>query len=676
MIESRLHDDVAEIIMNNPPVNALGKGLREGLERAVSAALEDDAVRAIVIRGGGKLFSGGADITEFDEGTVKDGPWLPDLIDRIEASPKPVVAAIHGLALGGGLEIALGCHYRLAAPGTKLGLPEVSLGILPGAGGTQRLPRLVGVGAALEMIVLGAPISAAQALAIGLVDEVVDAEQLGERAIGFARDAVNVRRTSELEALADEAAIESFTQKHARKIQGLDAPLGCIDAIRSATSLPFAEGRQKEEALFEELVAGQQSLALRHLFFAERMAAKIDGLDSAVKARPVERVGIIGAGTMGGGIAMNFLSAGIPVRIVEMTAEALERGVGVIRGNYEASAAKGRLKPEHVEAAMNLLQPTLEFELLADCDLVIEAVYEDMEIKKSVFTRLDAIAKHGAVLASNTSYLDIDEIAAVTSRAQDVLGMHFFSPANIMKLLEVVRGAKTAPDALVTAMSIGRKVGKIPVVAGVCHGFIGNRSQEPRLDNAEALLLEGATPEQVDKVSTDFGMPMGPFTMFDMAGTDIGWHRDPTRIESLRDAMCAQERWGQKKQAGFYDYDENRKRSNSAAFAQILSDYRERQGVEARQIDDEEIVVRTFYTMINEAAKILDEGIAQRASDIDVVWHCGYGWPRHTGGPLFWAQQVGLDRIVAGLERYADRLGEGFAIAPLLRQRAAEGMPL
>ncbi len=676
MIETQLHDDVVEIVMNNPPVNALGRELREGLEQAVNAALADDAVRAVVIRGGGKLFSGGADITEFDAGTVKDGPWLPDLIDAIEASRKPVVAAIHGMALGGGLEVALGCHYRLATPGAKLGLPEVSLGILPGAGGTQRLPRLAGVAAALEMIVLGAPISASQALQVGLVDELVEEEQLAARAIAFARAAAGPRRASELQAAADEATFAAFAEKHARKIDGLHAPLGCIEAIRTATRKPFAEGRQKEEALFEQLVAGEQSKALRHLFFAERMAAKVEGLGREVKPRPVARVGVIGAGTMGGGIAMNFLSAGIPVTIVEMSEEALERGVGVIRGNYAASAAKGRLTPQQVEAAMGLLQATLEFAALADCDLVIEAVYEDMATKKAVFRRLDAIAKPGAVLASNTSYLDIDEIAAVTGRPQDVLGMHFFSPANIMKLLEVVRGAQTAPDTLATAMAIGRRVGKIPVVAGVCHGFIGNRMQQPRLDNAEALLLEGATPEQVDRVSTDFGMPMGPFTMFDMAGVDIGWHRDPQRIETLRDALCAQGRWGQKKLAGFYDYDDRRKPSPSPLFGQILADFRQQQGVQARRIEDEEIVVRTFYTMINEAAKVLEEGIAQRASDIDVVWHCGYGWPRHTGGPLFWAQGIGLDNIIAGLERYADRLGEDFSIAPLLRQRAAEGAAL
>jgi len=675
MIETKLHDGILEIVMANPPVNALGATVRQGLGRAIAEAQDDPAVTAIVIRGGGKMFSGGADITEFGKPPVD--PWLPQLIDAIEASAKPVVAAIHGMALGGGLEVALGCHYRIASPKAKLGLPEVSLGLLPGAGGTQRLPRLVGVEAALGMIVSGAPIPAAKAAELGLVDRLAESDDsLATDAIAFARTLDAPRRTGDRAVSADPAVFERFAADNTRKIKGLDAPKACIEAVKAATELPLAEGQEKERALFLQLVSGEQSLALRHVFFAERAAAKIDGLPKDIQLRPIRKVGVIGAGTMGGGISMNFLSAGIPVTIVEMTQEALDRGTATMRGNYEATAAKGRLTAGQVETAMGLLAPTLDFGALADCDLVIEAVYETMDVKKAIFTRLDGIARPGAMLASNTSYLSIDEIAAVTQRPQDVLGLHFFSPANVMKLVEVVRGAKTAPDALATGMDIARRIGKVPVVAGVCYGFIGNRMLIPRQTNANALLLEGATPEQVDRVHTDFGMPMGPFQMADLAGVDIGWHRDPNRIESLQDALCAEGRWGQKTQAGFYDYDGKRRPAPSPVVARIIEDFRARAGIAPRAISDEEIMVRTLYTMVNEGAKILEEGIAQRASDIDVVWNYGYGWPRHKGGPMFWADHVGLDGIVDGLTRYAGVLGEDFTLSPLLLRRAGDGQPL
>jgi 3-hydroxyacyl-CoA dehydrogenase len=675
MIETKLHDGILEIVMANPPVNALGATVRQGLGRAIAEAQDDPAVTAIVIRGGGKMFSGGADITEFGKPPVD--PWLPQLIDAIEASAKPVVAAIHGMALGGGLEVALGCHYRIASPKAKLGLPEVSLGLLPGAGGTQRLPRLVGVEAALGMIVSGAPIPATKAAQSGLVDTLAESDDsLAAEAIAYARTLDAPRRTGDRPVTADPAVFEQFATDNARKIKGLDAPKACIEAVQAATELPLAEGQEKERALFLQLVSGEQSLALRHVFFAERAAAKIDGLPKDIQLRPIRKVGVIGAGTMGGGISMNFLSAGIPVTIVEMTREALDRGTATMRGNYEATAAKGRLTAGQVETAMGLLTPTLDFGALAGCDLVIEAVYETMDVKKAIFTRLDGIARPGAMLASNTSYLSIDEIAAVTQRPQDVLGLHFFSPANVMKLVEVVRGAKTAPDALATGMDIARRIGKVPVVAGVCYGFIGNRMLIPRQTNANALLLEGATPDQVDRVHTDFGMPMGPFQMADLAGVDIGWHRDPNRIESLQDALCAEGRWGQKTQAGFYDYDGKRRPAPSPVVARIIEDFRARAGIAPRAISDEEIMVRTLYTMVNEGAKILEEGIAQRASDIDVVWNYGYGWPRHKGGPMFWADHVGLDGIVDGLTRYAGVLGEDFTLSPLLLRRAGDGQPL
>ena len=674
MIQAKLHTDVLEIVIDNPPVNALGEGVRKGLYQAIARAQLNGAVKAIVIRGAGKYFSSGADISEFDKPPVD--PMLPKVIDAIEASTKPVVAAIHGMALGGGLEVALGAHYRIATPNAELGLPEVSLGLLPGAGGTQRLPRLIGAEAALGMIVLGALIPATKGAEIGLIDKLVAEDTLADEAIVFARTLHAPRRSGERSVSADPAIFQKVIIENARRIMGLDAPAACIEAVKAAIELPFHEGQNKERALFQQLVSGDQAKALRHVFFAERAAAKVDGLAKDIQLRPIARVGVIGAGTMGGGISMNFLSAGIPVTLVEMDRQALDRGSGVMRKNYDVSAAKGRLKPGQVEKAMGLLTTTLDFGVLNECDLIIEAVYENMDVKKEIFTRLDGIAKPGAMLASNTSYLSIDEIASVTQRPQDVLGLHFFSPANVMKLLEVVRGEKTAPEVLATAIDIARRIGKVPVVAGVCYGFIGNRMLIPRQDNAIALLLEGATPEQIDRVHTSFGMPMGPFQMADLAGVDIGWHRDASRIESLQDALCAEGRWGQKKQAGYYDYDEKRRATPSRVVTGIIDNFRAKTGITPRTIADDEIKVRTLYTMINEGAKILDEAIAQRASDIDVVWNHGYGWPRHKGGPMFWADQIGLNAVIAGLRRYEKALGEEFTLSPLLLRCAAEGKPL
>lgn len=674
MIETHLHEDVLEIVLNNPPVNALGASVRQGLGKAMTDAQGDANVKAIVIRGGGKLFSGGADITEFGKPFAE--PGLPQLVDMIEASTKPVIAAIHGMALGGGLEVALACHYRVATAKAKLGLPEVHLGLLPGAGGTQRLPRLVGARAALDMIVSGNPVPAAKAAEAGLIDKIVEEADLAAEAITFARSVDGPRRTGDLSVASDDAVFEQFAADNARKIKGLDAPEACIEAVKAATQLPIAQGLEKERDLFLQLLAGEQSKALRHVFFAERAAAKIDGLPKDVQLRSIKRVGVIGAGTMGGGISMNFLSAGIPVTIVEMAQEALDRGTGVIRKNYEATAAKGRLTTEQVEKAIGLLNPTLDFDALAECDLIIEAVYENMDVKKDIFAKLDKIAKPGAMLASNTSYLSIDEIASATNRPQDVLGLHFFSPANVMKLVEVVRGEKTAPDALATGMDLARKIGKVPVVSGVCYGFIGNRMLTPRLEGAIAMLLEGAKAEQVDRISLEFGMPMGPLQMMDLAGVDIGWHRDPSRIESVRDALNAAGRWGQKAKAGFYDYDEKRRPVPSPTAEGIVKEFAEKSGVTPREISDEEIVTRTLYVMVNEGAHILEEGIAQRASDIDVVWNYGYGWPRHKGGPMFWADQVGLDKVVDALNRYRDKLGTDFVMSPLLLECAKEGRPL
>ena len=674
MIETQRHGTVLTIQIGNPPVNALSEDVRRGIYQAIDAAQSDDGVSAVVIHGAGRMFSAGADITEFGKPLAE--PGLPVVIDAIEASAKPVVAAIHGSALGGGLEVALGAHYRVATASAKLGLPEVALGLLPGAGGTQRLPRLVGIPAALDMIVSGSPISGAKALDIGLVDKIVPEASLIEEAVAYAATLDAPRPTGARSVSFEGGEFERFAEQNARKIKGLDAPQACIEAVRAATTLPLVEGQEKERSLFHALMDGAQSKALRHAFFAERAAAKIDGLPKDVALRPIEKVGVIGAGTMGGGISMNFLSAGIPVTIVEMAQEALDRGTGLMRKNYEATAAKGRMTSAQVEGALALLTPTLDFNALADCDLIIEAVYENMDVKKEIFARLDGIAKPGAILASNTSYLSVDEIAQATKRPEDVVGLHFFSPANIMKLVEVVRGEKTAPDVLATGMATARKIGKVPVVSGVCFGFIGNRMLDPRLEGAMEMLLEGATPDQIDRVSVAFGMPMGPLQMIDLAGVDIGWHRDPNRIESLRDALNAVGRWGQKAGGGFYDYDDKRRHLPSPVATGIIDDYRAKAGVTARPISDEEIMVRTMHVMVNEGAKILSEGIAQRSSDVDVVWIYGYGWPRHTGGPMFWAEQVGLAKIVADLERYADRLGEGFSLSPLLAEAARSGRSL
>jgi 3-hydroxyacyl-CoA dehydrogenase len=677
-ITTHKHGDILVVTSNNPPVNALGAAVRQGLVAAIDEAEADGSIKAMVIRCEGQTFFAGADITEFGKPPVM--PWLPEVVDRIENCTKPVVAAIHGTALGGGLEVALGCHYRVAVPTAKFGVPEVKLGLLPGAGGTQRLPRVAGVPKALEMVTGGGMIGAKEAAAIGLVDRIVEGD-LQQHAVAYADEVKDIRplpKSSErddklVEARANPAMFDEFRKANARKMKGFEAPELNIQAVEAAVAKPYAEGVKDERRLFMQLMSGTQAKAQQYFFFAERKASKIDNIPEDTKPRDIRRVGVIGAGTMGGGISMNFLSAGIPVTIVEMQQEALDRGTGVMRKNYEATSAKGRITPDQVEQAMGALTPTLDFAALADCDLIIEAVFEQMEVKKDIFGRLDKIAKPGAILASNTSYLSIDEIAAATSRPQDVVGLHFFSPANVMKLLEVVRGAKTATDVLVTAMQLAKKIKKVAVVAGVCHGFIGNRMLMPRQVEATKLLLEGATPEQIDRVHVEFGMPMGPFQMADLAGVDIGWHRDPTRIENIRDALAAEGRWGQKKNAGFYDYDDKRRPSPSARVQEIIDEFRIQEGVAKRDISDQEIVERTLYTMVNEGAKILEEGMAQRASDIDVVWIYGYGWPVYRGGPMHWADSEGLDKIVAGLRNQEARTGSDFSFSNLLLDKAEKG---
>jgi 3-hydroxyacyl-CoA dehydrogenase len=658
------HGNIAEVIVNNPPVNALSWHVRQGLTDCFAELIADDSVEAIVLRCDGATFIAGADISEF--GKPFQGPDLNATLNAIESASKPVIAAIHGTALGGGLETALVCHYRVAVPSAKLGVPEVKLGLLPGAGGTQRLPRVVGVQRAAEMCSSGDPLSANAAAEAGLVDRVVGETSLAADALAFAREAIAMgpRPTRDRPVIGDATGLEQLKTANARKWRGFEAPYANLACVEAATRLTFDEGVTFERTEFMKLMMGSQSAAQRHFFFAERQAAKIDGLAKDTPLREIKSVGVIGAGTMGGGISMNFLAKGIPVTIVETSQEALDRGVGIIRKNYDASAAKGRFTAEQVNQMMGLLTPSLELGDLAQADLIIEAIFENMDVKKELFGKLDGIAKPGAILASNTSYLDINEIASATTRPGDVVGMHFFSPANVMKLLEVVRGDATAPDVLATAMGIGKRIGKVAVVAGVCHGFIGNRMLAPRQQEAQKLLLEGATPAQIDKVHTDFGMPMGPFQMADLAGTDIGWHRDASRIESIRDALCAEGRWGQKKQAGFYDYDERRNPTESERVAEIIADFRGRAGVTARMITDQEIVERTLYPMVNEGYLILEEGKAQRASDIDVVWVYGYGWPVYRGGPMFWGDLEGADKIVEALERH------GFTVAASLKAKA------
>ena len=667
-IRTERHDDVLVIISNNPPVNALGAAVRQGLEAGLKEAAGDDAIKAVVIRCDGRTFFAGADITEF--GKPMADPGLPAVIEMIEALDKPIVAAIHGTALGGGCEVALGCHYRVAVPSAKIGLPEVKLGLLPGAGGTQRLPRVAGVKLALEMTAKGDPIAAGKAAEHGLLDKVVGEDSLEADAIAFAREVAGKRplpRTSELEAKPDAEAVEQFWKENGRRLRGFDAPAANVACVEAATRLPFEEGLKFEREQFTKLMTGSQSAAQRHVFFAERQAAKVDDIPADTKLRPIKKVGVIGAGTMGGGISMNFLQAGIPVTIVEMNQENLDRGLGVIKKNYDNSVSRGRYKAEQAEGFMASLTGTLSREDLGDCDLIIEAIYENMDAKKELFAALDKIAKPGAILASNTSYLNIDEMAAVTSRPGDVIGMHFFSPANVMRLLEVVRGKETAPDVLATVMALAKPIGKVAVVSGVCPGFIGNRMLSQRQGAANGFLMEGAKPEDIDKVHTEFGMPMGPFQMSDLAGVDIGWHRDPNRIESIRDALAAEGRWGQKKSAGYYDYDANRRGSPSPRVAEIIEEFRAKSGKEKRDISEQEIVEQTLYPMVNEGAKILEEGMAQRPSDIDVVWIYGYGWPIYRGGPMFWANTEGLDKIVAGLEKH------GREVSPLLKRKAEAG---
>jgi len=672
--------DIAVITLDSPPVNALSATVRGGLLDAVNQAAADASVKAIVLICAGRTFIAGADITEFGKPPV--APSLAELELAIEAAPKPVVAAIHGTALGGGFETALACHYRVAVPSAKLGLPEVKLGLLPGGGGTQRLPRLVGVERALAMVTSGEMVGAKAAAELGAIDTLVEEGELLEGALSFARDLVArnapLRRVRDLDdklaaARGKPEIFADFRKENARKFRGFEAPESNIRCIEAAVSLPFDQGLALERDLFVTLMNGAQSAAQRHVFFAERQASKIPDVPDDTPTRAIKQVGVLGAGTMGGGITMNFLSAGIPVIMVETNQAALDRGIATIRKNYEASARKGRLTEAEVERRMGLLTGTLDFDALAPSDLVIEAVFEEMAVKQQVFSRLDAIVKPGAILASNTSYLDIDQIAAMTQRPADVIGLHFFSPANVMRLLEVVRGAKTAKDVIATAMQMAKKIGKVAVLARVCHGFIGNRMLHQRQIQANRLILEGAMPWDVDRVLYDFGLPMGPFAMADLAGLDLGWTKASSKGATIREILCELDRRGQKTGAGFYDYDENRRAKPSPVVAKIIEDFAAKTGAVPRQIPDQEILERSLYPMINEGAKILEEGIAIRAADLDIVWINGYGWPAYHGGPMFWADLIGPGKVLAALRGYEAKFGDEFKPSALLVKLVEEG---
>jgi len=671
-----LDGDVAVITLDSPPVNALSFNVRDGLYEGFKAAIADPAATAIVLICAGRTFIAGADISEF--GGAAKGASLFDVQTMMESSTKPVVAAIHGTALGGGLEVALCAHYRIAVPSARCGLPEVNLGLLPGAGGTQRLPRIAGPRRALEMMTSGTHVAAKDCLEMGLIDEVAGESSLRDDAIAFARRVVaeggSLRKISErpVEPMsADDFA--AFRAANAKRFRGFKAPEAIIQTVEAAVNLPFAEGLAVERKLFTGLVTSNESAAQRYVFFAEREVWKVPDVPPSTPTIPIVTVGIIGAGTMGGGIAMNFVNAGIPVSIVETQGEALDRGLAVVRANYERSARNGRFPIEDVDRRMGMISGSLSLDALSDVDLVIEAVFERMDIKKDVFTKLDAICKPGAVLATNTSALNIDEIASVTKRPESVIGLHFFSPANVMRLVEVVRAGHTSNEVINTSMQIAKKIGKIAALVGVCPGFVGNRMLAQRRREADALMDEGVMPWDIDRAMYDFGFAMGPFQMSDLAGLDLGWVKETSTGSTIRERLCELDRRGQKSGAGYYDYDANRNPTPSTVTEGIVREFAARSGKAARAVAQDEIVERLVYPMINEGAKILEEGKAIRPSDIDIIWINGYNWPAYRGGPMFYADLIGLDNVLARLRELEASAGPQWAPAPLLERLVAEG---
>ncbi|MCA8104840.1 MULTISPECIES: 3-hydroxyacyl-CoA dehydrogenase NAD-binding domain-containing protein [Burkholderia] len=687
-VDYSTRDGVAVITLNNPPVNGLGLSTRQGVMDALDRAAQDPSVTAIVLTGAGRAFSGGADITEFNTPKALQEPTLHTVIRAVEASAKPVVAALHSVVMGGGLELALGAHYRVAAPGAQVALPEVKLGLLPGAGGTQRLPRAVGLETALNMIVSGAPVPSEQLAKSGLFDEMADGDLL-DAAVAFARKVGAQKgphpRVRDRKIVHENAAgFIQFARNSARAAApNFPAPHKCIDAIEAGVLNGFDKGSIAEREGFVALMMTPESRALRHAFFGERAASKIPDVPADTPLREIRRVGVIGAGTMGGGIAMNFVNAGLPVTLLETKQDALERGLATIRKNYDAQVRKGKLSQEKLDARMALIAPTLSYDDLKDADLIVEAVFEELGVKEQVFRKLDEVAKPGAILASNTSTLDVDKIAAFTKRPQDVVGMHFFSPANVMKLLEVVRGARTAKDVLATVMAVAKKIRKTAVVSGVCDGFIGNRMIEQYIRQALFMLEEGALPAQVDRAIEKFGFAMGPFRMSDLAGNDIGWairkrryvEQPGLHYSKIADRLCEQGRFGQKTGAGWYDYvPGDRKAKPSALVDEMVVAYSKERGVERRKIGDDEIVERLVFALVNEGAKILEEKIASKASDIDMVYLTGYGFPLWRGGPMLYADTVGLYNVERAIRRYAAAPnGDAWQLAPSIAELAKAG---
>src|SRR5258705_1143470 len=674
---------VAVLPVDTRPVNALSQHVRKGRHDGIGQVTADVAVHAIVIACAGRTFIAGDDITEFGKPPVE--PSLHSVLDLIEGSSKPVVAAIHGTALGGGLEVTLACHYRVGVKAARFGLPEVKLGILPGAGGTQRLPRVVGVEKGLSMMVSGDPIGADEALKAGLIDAIVDGD-LAAAGVAFAEKVLNEQRPlRKIRDLDDKLAavrgrpegFASFRKSISRQTRGFRAPENIVKAVEAAVSLPFEQGLKRERELFVELLNSSESKAQRYFFFAEREAAKIPDVPADTPTREIKKAAVIGAGTMGGGIAMNFANAGIPVTVIEAAPQALDPGLGIVRKNYEATAARGRLTAADVDKRMGLITGTTDFKAAADADMVVEAVFEEMPVKKEVFAKLDAICKPDAVLATNTSTLDVDEIASATKRPESVIGTHFFSPANVMRLLENVRGRKSSKTTIATAMTVGRRIGKVPVLVGVCYGFVGNRMLHQRSLPAEKLILEGAAAHPGDRVLTDFRFSVGPFAMGDLAGPDVGWRiRKGRGVKApVADRICELGRFGQKTGAGYFRYEKgDRTPIPDLEVEKIIVDGATSLGITRRALPDEEILQRLLYPMVNEGAKILDEKIAIRASDIDVIWVYGYGWPVYRGGPMFWADSIGLKALRDRLLEFKKQSGDAFwTPAPLLDRLAGEG---
>ena len=674
-----INDNVAILTLNSPPVNALSADVREGLDKGIKEAIAITNVEAIVLICDGRTFIAGADISEF--GKEPKGPSLFEVQEELESSPKPIIAAIHGTALGGGLEVALTCHYRIAVPSAKCGLPEVSLGLLPGAGGTQRLPRLVGVEQALKMVTSGTHLSADKCLKSGLIDKLANEDQLLEDSISFAKEIVSenkplkkVRDIDEkvIAARGNDQLFSDFRNSIARKTRGFLAPEYNIQCIEAAVNKSFDEGIKVERDLFLKLVTGNQSAAQRYFFFSQRQVAKIPDIPKETEKLQIKKVGIIGAGTMGGGIAMNFANADIPVTIIEQSQERLDKGIGIIRKNYENTASKGRISINDVEKRMNLINGDISIDSLSEKDLIIEAVFENMDLKKEIFSKLNSVAKKSAILATNTSGLDINEIASKTDRPENVIGLHFFSPANVMKLLEIVRGKKTSNEVIATSMAMAKSIGKVAALVGVCPGFVGNRILAQRQREANKLILEGALPWDIDDALFEFGFPMGPFAMSDLAGLDIGWNKETSRGETIREKLCENDRFGQKSGKGFYIYDENRKKSSDPEVEELIISFAQEKQIKRRTINKEEIIERCLYPMINEGFKILEEGMAIRASDIDIIWINGYGWPVYEGGPMFYGNLIGFEKILEWLKKMEEKYGADFTPSPYLEKVVKE----